>query len=204
MPACDIGKAQKGLEYFGKQIMEGFVIDEGNFRVVQMLIMYFTSDPEFTKMGKNYSLNKGILLTGPVGTGKTILMKVFDSWLHNVGFTDREFVITSTRTVERDFTEKGNEIIDYYGKGSYKSDFTARVYCFDDLGLESSSSKHFGNGYNVMAEVIMDRYDLRLLTHATTNLVPEDFREIYGERILSRMYEMFNCVVIDGKDRRKI
>lgn len=68
-----------------------------------------------------------------------------------------------------------------------------------------------------MAEVLLSRYDLfvsnKMLTHVTTNLNSEELEGIYGNRIRSRMREMFNliyfvtnksfklniCVMLDNK-----
>ena len=60
----------------------------------------------------------------------------------------------------------------------------------------------YGNKVNVIEEIILDRYDLfrkhHLITHITTNLDVEDIKEKYGERVLSRMYEMFNFIILGG------
>ena len=191
------------LKYYGQQGCREFVIDESNEYVCVLLIKYFMQDPEFEKYGTNYSLLKGILLSGPIGSGKTVLMKAFDNMLANIGYIKFTYTIIPTRSIERDYIESGNEVITTYGKKSYKSDNEQRIYCFDDLGLESGDSKYYGNQMSVMSEIFLDRYDLGLLTHATTNLTTENLEKIYGERIRSRMSEMFNLVQLIGPDRRK-
>jgi len=194
-----------GLEYYGKQIFPYFQIDESNIEVCKQLIMYFNSDPKFEECGNNFSLLKGLLIRGPVGSGKTALMKAIDSLIANTG-NKNSFVIVPTRTIERDFIDSGNEIINYYGKNS-RSVNSTRVYCFDDLGLESAEAKFYGNHVKVMAEILLDRYDLGLLTHATTNLAitagDNSLITIYGDRVVSRMHEMFNDIKLFGEDRRK-
>ena len=60
-----------------------------------------------------------------------------------------------------------------------------------------------------MAEILLTRYDLfinhKLLTHFTTNLSAGEIETIYGNRVRSRMREMFNLIAFkeDCKDKRK-
>jgi DNA replication protein DnaC len=59
-----------------------------------------------------------------------------------------------------------------------------------------------------MAEILLARSDLfvskRMMTHITTNLSASELESIYGNRIRSRMREMFNLVAFDreSKDKR--
>jgi hypothetical protein len=62
-----------------------------------------------------------------------------------------------------------------------------------------------------MGEVLLSRYDLfletnrKVKTHATTNLNAEELEERYGNRVRSRMRELFNLVAFDqnARDKRK-
>jgi len=58
-----------------------------------------------------------------------------------------------------------------------------------------------------MAEILLARYDLfttkGMLTHVTTNLSASELEAIYGNRIRSRMREMFNLVAFDKKAKDK-
>jgi len=82
----------------------------------------------------------------------------------------------------------------------------ARI-CFDDLGTESNL-KYFGNECNVMAEILLSRYDLfishSLLTHLTTNLSATEIEKMYGNRLRSRLRAMFNLLAFqsDSIDKR--
>ena len=68
--------------------------------------------------------------------------------------------------------------------------------------------KYYGNDANIMAEILLSRYDLfirqGMLTHATTNLSASELEAIYGNRLRSRMREMFNLIAYDkdSKDKR--
>ena len=60
-----------------------------------------------------------------------------------------------------------------------------------------------------MGEILISRYEVfrqrDVLTHITTNLNAEELQEKYGERIRSRMREMFNLVAFkeNSVDKRK-
>jgi len=53
----------------------------------------------------------------------------------------------------------------------------------------------------VMGEILLSRYDLFISkgipTHVTTNLSASEIEEKYGNRVRSRMREMFNLVAFD-------
>src|SRR5213595_1601868 len=52
-----------------------FIVDQQSEKTFDLLCKYFANDPEFEKSG--YSLSKGIMLSGPVGVGKTELLRIF-------------------------------------------------------------------------------------------------------------------------------
>ena len=64
------------------------------------------------------------------------------------------------------------------------------------------------NSVSPSTKIILNRYDLfvskRMMTHITTNLSASELESIYGNRIRSRMREMFNLVAFerDSKDKR--
>jgi hypothetical protein len=141
-------------------------------------------------------------LSGPVGCGKTSLMR----WFAQAQPRPR-FLMVSARKIARQFLEDGYTVIDKYGYKSFRSKHTGFgsqlqydqpiTYCFDDLGLEPEH-RRFGNDCNVMAEIILDRHDQMMqygmLTHMTTNLNAEELEEHYGPRVRSRFKEMFNLL----------
>lgn len=186
-----------------------FKVDKYNLHVITSLIYYFMGDKQFeNEEGK--SLNKGILLRGTVGTGKSVLMKIFNR-KGELDFTkERSFNIISCIDVYSDFIENGIETTKKHTQFSpmeYVEIPQKFSKCFDELGEDNSVSKHYGNTVNVMEMVIMKRYynfqDHGLITHFTTNLTPEQIEQHYGERVRSRLAEMCNDFIIEGPDRRK-
>lgn len=140
----------------------------------------------------NFDLNKGILLSGPIGCGNTCLLKI----LRYCKFPRSKYNLISTRQVVSEFMRDGYEVLEKYSNGYfYHESQPSRIFCFDDLGLEITS-KFYGNDCNVMAEILLTRYDLfmskNLMTHLTTNLSTSEIEAQYGNRLRSRMREMFN------------
>ena len=130
---------------------------------------------------------------GTIGTGKTIIASCI---LNNpIG----KFEMVNCNKLAAQFDGRYDEI-DYYTKENYCGGFL----CFDDLGDEREIN-HYGNRINLMAEVLKERYVNvpHNRTMVTTNLTPEQIKEKYGERVYSRMREMFNIIPIAGSDLRQ-
>ena len=134
---------------------------------ITKLIAYFLKD-ERTTSRFGIDLSKGILLSGPVGSGKTSLMTI----MKYITQKENKFFMRTCRDISFEFIKEGYEIIHRYSRGSY-SQSEYKNYCFDDLGVESNL-KYYGNECNVMAEIILSRYDLfisrKVITHITNNL----------------------------------
>ncbi len=188
---------KKGQELYGNH----FKIIEEDHPIVYKLIAYFLKDEQACfQLGIN--LNKGILMSGPVGCGKTSLMNLM-KFLTPVEY---KFIVKPCRDVSFEFIKDGYEVIHRYSRGKLEQ-LDPKIYCFDDLGLENNL-KYYGNECNVMAEILLSRYDLyisrRIQTHITTNLSASEIEAQYGNRVRSRMRELFNLIAYDNntKDKR--
>jgi energy-coupling factor transporter ATP-binding protein EcfA2 len=181
---------KKGVELYGNH----FKIHETDYPIVYKLIAYFLKDePACFQYGINS--NKGILLSGPIGCGKTSLMNL----MKYLTATEHKFFVKPCRDISFEFIQDGYQIIHKYSIGKlYQSE--PRTYCFDDLGTENNL-KYFGNECNVMAEILLSRYDLfiskKLLTHITTNLSATEIEKTYGNRVRSRLREIVNLIAYD-------
>lgn len=199
--------------YEAEELMEmvkthrpGFVVDEFNQDPIWQMCLYFTRDKRCL-----FDFKKGLLLWGGTGVGKTTLMDFFRFNQTN------SFVLVPVREIAQDYQKGGSDAILRHKamipssdiQKSFGQDFLGA--CFDDLG-EEVDKKHFGNESNVMAEILLTRYDRfkkhedgYCKTHITTNLTTTALQERYGQRVRSRLREMFNVVIFDerGPDRRK-
>ncbi|MGE7775981.1 hypothetical protein ACQKLP_14730 [Chitinophaga sp. NPDC101104] len=170
-----------------------YKIHEIDRPVVLKLLAYFLQDEAVAK-DEGLDLKKGVLITGPVGCGKTSILRVMRTYCSEV-LRPQMF---SCREIAFEFAQVGHEIIQRYGRGSFfPYSHVPRVHAYDDLGLEGQAM-YWGNSCNVMAEILLSRYDLfrshEMLTHATTNLNSAELEAAYGNRVRSRMREMFNLV----------
>lgn len=189
---------QRGKEQFGQH----FRFRKEDEPIILRLIAYFLKD-EMMCNKAGISLQKGILLSGPVGCGKTTLMNL----VRFVAQSENKFILKSCRDISFEFIQDGYEVIHRYSKGKlYESN--VRNYCFDDLGTENNL-KYYGNECNVMAEIILSRYDLfvsrKLQTHITTNLSASEIEKQYGNRVRSRLRELCNLVAFNNSatDKRR-
>lgn len=175
-----------------------------------ILFEYFSNSPDFEKRG--YSLKKGLLLMGGVGCGKTTAINIFQELTRN---TNMVFSMINCRHIVRDFRKKGEDVIDKYGRDSCKSiyyyeskpdEFPSALY-IDDLGHGEVVSKQWGNESNVIADILLDRYEnfqrVGQKTHGSTNLDADGFEKIYGARTRDRMREMMNLIIVKGESFRK-
>ena len=190
----DLVKTMSYLDIKGKLLFGAhFKIYEEDFKIIYKLLIYNIRDKaNCEKHGIN--LNKGIMLTGPIGCGKTSLM----SLIRHIVPKERQYQMQSARTISFEYQKDGHQVIENYNK--------LKSFCFDDLGIEQSL-KYYGNSCNVLGEILLSRYDLwishKAITHATTNLNAQELEEWYGNRVRSRMRQMFNLIAFDKESLDK-
>lgn len=183
----------KGKSDFGQH----FKIYKQDLDILFKLCSYMVADDNTcSKLGLN--TKKGLLLSGPVGCGKTSLMRL----LRYLTPHKRIYKIIPCRNTVFSFNHLGYKTIEDYGNEGF--------FCFDDLGVEPTG-RHYGKDCNVMGEILLSRYDRlchpersrRVLTHCTTNLNAQEIEQRYGNRVRSRMRQMFNLVSFHESSRDK-
>lgn len=180
----------KGKKLFGSD----FKIYPEDHDILLKLSNYFIRDEErCAKYG--IDIGKGILLSGPVGCGKTSLMRL----LRHIVQHQRPYEVIPSRNIAFAFNHLGYKVVEDYGNKGF--------FCFDDLGVEPIG-RYYGKDCNVLGEILISRHDLfikhKIKTHSTTNLNAVELEERYGNRVRSRMRQMFNLVAFDKhtKDKR--
>ena len=184
-----------------------FKMTDWNSKVVHDLCLYFAGDERFKDRDKSYSLDKGILLAGTPGTGKSHLMAFFSKNPH-VSYAH----VTCKAVAERYRTGwKRDELdtLEWYSytlkaEAGHAWDQKELGYCFGDLGTEDEKN-NFGNKMNVMEHIIFQRYENKLpfnMTHYTTNLNGNEIENTYGLRVRDRLREACNYMSLEGPSFR--
>ena len=137
---------------------------------------------------RHKSKNDGILLYGPVGTGKTFAGCCVANALRENGIAS--CIIDTGRLIRQDAKdfEAGLNTI-------RKVDFLL----LDDFGTESENAYVLERVYRI----IDTRYNAKKPLWITTNFVrAPDNKNLSKQRIWSRIFEMCKSVKVDGMDRR--
>lgn len=86
-------------------------------------------------------------------------------------------------------------------------EFQNLTVVIDDLGLEQDV-KHFGNGLDPIAYIIQRLYDVNQIAEKpirlllTTNLNKEELTQKYGIRVIDRLWEMCDRIVLEDTNLR--
>jgi DNA replication protein DnaC len=158
-----------------------------NKEAVTALCFFLANDPRFeTHCG--FSFEKGILLRGKYGVGKTHMIKC----LSNNKL--QPIYLTSTYDAKLEVLENG----------CYPLNLDRMTY-IDDVGTEETPVKYYGVNINWFKEFIETAYndekDFSKIIF-TTNLSLKELGEKYGMRVADRISQKFNIVDIKGTSKR--
>lgn len=194
-----------------------FKLDDDIKRLYRLLTLYFTNNPDFELYSLNvsqgkimYSLKKGILLIGPTGRSKSFCFeKVFRTFT-NKHMPDKSFRCVNSQAIQMAFETEGVKALNSFRRS--KAEVNDNVY-IDEIGMEELSVQHYGNKQSPLQTFLYERHRLftstdgKYITHASSNLKlmdneQIDFKKAYGDRIYSRLFEMFNIIITNGSDLR--
>ncbi len=155
---------------------------------------------------KKYPNNKGFLLMGPAGIGKTHLA---------VGTISELTLHYGVKCIFADFFHLLSDLKQAYSEGTPENEvimplIETEVLVIDELGKGRSNEWEL----NILDQLISKRYNASKKTLATTNYVTREIARVkgdsdeilevrVGERIASRLFEMCELIHLEGRDYRR-
>ena len=139
-----------GKELYGPKFR---IFDEDRATILKLLCWFFRDHPVAEKEG--LCLDKGILLTGPPGCGKSAIMKIIST----ICDPSENFIIKSSPRIVLEFAGEGYKAIDRYAVRSFCLNQKPRTVCFDDLGGECDIP-NYELHFNSLAKILSFRYEM--------------------------------------------
>lgn len=148
----------------------------------------------------------GILLQGAMGNGKTTMLRALRKLISHLDLSD---LILPGANSERklnlwvvDATKISSSYLE--DRDLFQRYKEATFLAVDDLGVENDVVRQYGNLHSPFGELLSYRYENRLPTIITTNLLTEHIEKIYGTRIAERIMEMTKKIVFSDYNYRRI
>ncbi len=213
---CKLVQAHGSCYLANRGEITEFNIDRDNEQAIKQFFLYFNRDRAFKG-----DLQKGILLNGKYGSGKTALM-----WAIMNTFNDCVAHWVKERSVRDIFPikmYKSSDIVDGFRFEANKSgrldsswlsnpkidiskkNYQTGIIIIDELGREQKEITVWGTVIQPLTQVLQERYDKGYPTFATANFRLETLAqdEYYGKMIGDRLRQMFNEIELTGESRRK-
>lgn len=153
--------------------------------------------PVAKALKRSINLDKGVLVYGPTGTGKSYLLNCLVGELCAIGRPTylvqwNSVLYDSMKHISRD--EDTDQVV--------QTMIQAQTLVIDDIGFGGSDNKTFVD--RIWGQVIDTRCKEQRKTYGSTNLQGKDLRHAVGPRIYSRLHELMDLAELGGPDRRML
>jgi len=171
---------------FGKKL----IVHDDNILLIKAICFFFSRDERFEKE-LGFSFNKGLMVRGVSGLGKTHLFRCIEN--NDINPIDIFSMIEISEKIKEE------------GVFNLMSD---KVIYLDDVGTEEAVVNFFGTKINWLKNFIEIYYLSNSPNNQFNKLIistNNNFDEIeskYGFRVRSRVKDMFNIIDVTGKDMR--
>jgi DNA replication protein DnaC len=197
-------RGSEAIQIIGSKLYRDFDISKEPRTTI-----YKTVYEKFLRRLEDYNSEKGLLLVGSIGVGKTAIMRIMQKL-----FKDSKSAFRWVNSYDLcDMVEESSvsEIKEIYGKS-----FLMDLY-IDDIGIGNGTLQKYGNRINIISEVLIERYELfvesGIKTHLSSNLPTridkkkypnvQTLEDLYGNRITDRINEMCENIIWKGESLRK-
>jgi DNA replication protein DnaC len=160
-----------------------FKVDVHNKGFINQLYFYLNGSRQFKG-----DPNKGILLLGDIGCGKTFLMQTLFDMIEKL--MSKVILQVHAKNIHTEIEAKG---IEYFRK---------RPLFVDDIGKEEKEVKVYGSVHKPFEDLIAFRYANKGVTFGTGNFNMKTYEEMYFRHLTDRMKQLFNVMILPGTSRR--
>lgn len=188
----------------GCVVTKDFKITNGDRGLYNDIFQWCIRNPE----GK-LDIDKGLLLWGNIGVGKTTILKIVREFCRIPGIRPPKRIGISIGAPYSFAIKSVHEILSKYQErpSSLDSYADCAYLAIDDIGAETKEVNRYGTIKNVIDELLQRRYDKfcadkEFTTHLTANISKEKIKDHYSERTYDRCKEMFNFIEIRGNSWR--
>lgn len=135
------------------------------------------------------------ILSGNVGTGKTTLMTAIRRTLDHYFIPCKMFRASDFPVLFLNNTELAERQL-------LRGDW-CKVLLLDDIGVEQTEIKEYGNIIQPFVKIVEERYNRRLPLIVSTNLSSDEIGAQYGQRTIDRIREMAVGIKYENESYRK-
>ncbi|MDN3666912.1 hypothetical protein ACFFU1_08270 [Algibacter miyuki] len=192
-------------------IKKEFLQNDDNLQKVDIIVNYLIRDDKFfqspllrLKEQSAPNFNKGLLLVGGVGTGKSSFLEAMSKTL------DVHPFLRTTYHLSSDLVMEYEGLLEPLNKREFYNKYFNGRRIFDDL-LREKAASNFGKT-NLIKELLASRYQNNKLTFAAINydnqfpgdveMALDKIGDKYEDFIYDRVFDIFNIVEFPGMSMR--
>ena len=161
------------------------------------------------KVREGMTDKRGALLYGPTGLGKTFAMVAAMKAISRA-MPSRQFGPNVILDEERNTVCKFVDWPEFVAGLDRNENATSQLFAWrgplfvDDVGQEHFAASGYKQGWaeSIFEQFVNRRTGSGLALWVTTNLMPNEMRDRYGERAMSRLAEHCVLIRLEGADRR--
>lgn len=189
-----------------------FVVDQHNAQIIRFLLYYFNNCKLAEKVfpDRGYKLHKNIMLQGPKGVGKTMMMQCFAEYLKRIKSPRAFYNLSVSQMINHYQLHSNIDAYTFNEEGSHAFQPKPVNLCLNDLGLDEQEV-HFGTKTALLSDKFLaarndvwqhfDKY-----AHITTNLDTKALENRFKQhdpydRINDR-FKTYNVIPVGGTSRR--
>lgn len=188
---------------------KAFLVDDYNKDILRFLLYYFNNNQlaETVFPNERYKISNNLMLCGEVGVGKTMLMQVFEKYLHITNNPNAFYNLSVTQMINYYKMHNHLDRYTYNETGSERYEGNPVNVCLNDIGLQTHL--HFGTDTKVL---VTDFFHARneiwaqqgKFAHITTNLTPSELKEYFNDGVgrLTDRFKTYNVINLKGESRR--